>query len=69
MDKTRPGCIDPAAARLVRLPRGKATEMMQNVSWYSLGCRLEVCGGLASSAPHLPWIRYRPLWRPSPEAG
>ena len=42
VNKTRPGCIDPAAARLVRLPCGGETEMMQRhsiVSWYSLGCR------------------------------
>ena len=42
VDKTRPGCIDPVAARLVRPPCGGATEMMQRhliVSWYSLGCR------------------------------
>ena len=42
VDKTRPGCIYPAAARLVRLPCGGATEMMQRhsiMSWYSLGCR------------------------------
>ena len=42
VDKTRPGCIDPAAARLVRLPCGGAAEMMQRhsiASWYSLGCR------------------------------
>ena len=42
LHKTRPGCIDPAAARLVRLPCGGATKMMQRhsiVSWFSLGSR------------------------------
>ena len=57
VDKTRSGCIDPAAAHLARLPCGGATEMMQRhsiVSWYSLGCR-------PWGARHLwPWIRDRP---------
>ena len=79
VDKTRCGCLDPAAARLVRLPRGGATETMRwllLMSWYSLRCWPERWYGIvwnhsisivraAAVAMHGPEAWYGIVWNHS----